>query len=95
MTDTIANHIGTLGLQAEDAVTGFKGIITSISFDLYGCIQVVVVPRTNDDGKIKDGQWFDISRLNIVSDTPVITVPDFSQGYIAEGKKGCAEKPAR
>lgn len=31
-------HIDLLGLKAEDKVTGFKGVITTLSFDLYGCV---------------------------------------------------------
>ncbi len=34
--------------------------------------------------------------LVIVSDdAPVMALPDFSQGYVAQGKKGCADKPLR
>jgi hypothetical protein len=32
-----------LGTKVRDVVTGFVGIVTSVSFDLYGCVQAVVV----------------------------------------------------
>ena len=47
-----------LGFRAEDRVTGFKGVVTSVSFDLYGCIQVALNPGMNKDGKLEDGHWF-------------------------------------
>lgn len=84
-------HFELLGKRAKDAVTGFEGVVTSLSFDLYGCIQIVITPPA-ENGKYKDGHWLDISRMEILSDTPVIDVPDFTQGYIAEGKKGASMK---
>jgi len=88
------NHLNLLGLKAEDVVTGFKGVISSVSFDLYGCIQAVLTPETNKDGKIESGNWLDVTRLRLLSNKPVMELPDFSKGYIAEGRKGCADKPA-
>lgn len=86
-------HIGLLGLKAKDAVTGFEGVITTISFDLYGCVQAVVSPHIDDKGEIPDGKWFDVTRLVIKGRKRVMAVPEFSKGYIAAGNKGCAEKP--
>lgn len=87
-------HMGLLGLKVEDKVTGFKGVVSSISFDLYGCVQTIVTPFVDKDGKAGDGRWFDVTRLTISDHTPVMNLPDFSKGYVAEGKKGPAEKPA-
>ena len=39
------NELKLLGLKVKDKVTGFTGIITSVSFDLYGCIQVIITPE--------------------------------------------------
>lgn len=85
-------HFELLGRKATDAVTGFQGVITTLSFDLYGCVQAVVTPSVDKDGKIKDGQWFDVTRLKLTGKKAVMNVPDFSKGYIAQGKKGCASK---
>lgn len=87
-------HIELLGLKAEDAVTGFSGVISTVSFDLYGCVQVVLTPPVDEKGEMKDGKWLDVTRLKITDNEAVMELPDFSKGYIAEGKKGCAEKPA-
>ncbi len=86
-------HINLLGLKAVDKVTGYKGVITSISFDLYGCIQAVLTPKINNDGGLNGGKWFDIPRLEIVSKKAVMPVPDFDNQKIMEGRKGAAEKP--
>ncbi len=86
-------HIELLGLRAKDAVTGFEGVITSIDFDLYGCVQAAITPPVDDKGELKDGKWFDVTRLIVSDKVPVMALPDFSKGYVAQGKKGCADKP--
>lgn len=88
-----SNHISLLGLKAKDAVTGFSGVITTISFDLFGCIQAIISPPVDDKGKIPDGRYFDVTRLVILDKRPVMQLPDFDSGYTAEGKKGCSDKP--
>jgi len=87
------SHINLLGKTATDKVTGFKGIVTSISFDLFGCIQVILTPSVDKEGKAVDSRWLDVGRLKISPKKPVIDAPDFGQGYIAEGKKGGFDKP--
>lgn len=89
----IKKHIEKLGLKVEDKVTGVAGVITSVGFDLYGCVQAVVSPGLKADGTIADPLWFDIGRLRVISETPVMEQPNFDFGPIAEGKKGPAEKP--
>jgi hypothetical protein len=90
----IEKHIKLLGFKVQDRVTGFKGVVTSVSFDLFGCIQAVVNPGLGKDGKTQDSVWFDVNRLEVKSKEPVMSVPDFDFGPIAEGLKGPAEKPA-
>ncbi len=88
----IKKHLSKLGFQAKDQVTGFTGVISSICFDLYGCIQASLTPETSKEGKIQDGHWFDIQRLKIIGTKPVMKVPDFNYGLQAEGRQGAAEK---
>ena len=85
-------HFDLLGLKVKDAVTGFTGIVTTLSFDLYGCVQVVITPPIDKKGERKDGDWFDVTRLIIVDKTPVMRLPDFKKGYVASGRKGAAQK---
>ena len=86
-------HLEMLGLKVQDHVTGFNGVVTSMSFDLYGCVQAVVTPPVDKSGETKNGQWFDVTRLKVLKNKPVMDRPNFSRGYIAQGKKGCADKP--
>jgi len=86
-------HFDLLGFEAKDKVTGYSGVITTLSFDLYGCVQVVITPKIDKDGKIPDGRWFDVSRLQLTGTEPVMERPDFVAGYVATGKKGASDKP--
>jgi len=90
----IQEHMELLGMKVTDKVTGFKGVVTSISFDLYGCIQAIVTPEAGNDGKQEESRWFDVRRLTVTSKAPVMTLPNYEYGYVAEGRKGAADKPA-
>lgn len=90
---SIQKHIDLLGMRVEDKVTGLKGVVTSVTFDLYGCVQAIVNPGIGTDGKQLEQAWFDIARLVVTSHVRVMDLPDYSAGYIAEGLKGPAEKP--
>lgn len=90
----IKTHLKLLGLRVEDRVTGLRGVVASVSFDLYGCIQAIVNPGLDKDNKPRDQHWFDVRRLNVLSDTPVMELPNFDFGPQAEGRQGAAEKPA-
>lgn len=86
-------HLELLGHKATDKVTGVTGVITSVCFDLTGCIQAAVAPKATDDGTIPSSRWFDVPRLTIQTGEPVLEQPDFSKGYVAEGYKGPCDKP--
>lgn len=90
----IKEHLNLLGLRVEDRVTGFTGVVSSICFDLYGCIQAVVNPGLNKDGKLGEQTYFDVNRLKVLSDEPVMARPNFDFGAQADGNQGPAEKPA-
>ena len=91
----IKKHLDMLGLRVEDRVTGFKGVIATVGFDLYGCIQAVVNPGIGTDGKLQDSQWFDIGRLWILNPEPVMPIPEFdwTPQVLSEGGKGPADRP--
>jgi hypothetical protein len=61
-----------LGLRVRDKVTDYPGVVTSVSFDLYGCIQGLVNPGMDKEGKLKELTWFDLNRLEIVDTAPVM-----------------------
>ena len=88
----IEEHMKLLGFKVVDKVTGFDGVVTSMTFDLYGCIQAVVTPYANGP-KLEDSRYFDVTRLTVKGKKPVMKLPDFESGYVADGKKGPADKP--
>lgn len=108
--DVHKKHIELLGLSAKDKVTGFKGVIDSVTFDLYGCIQASLRPPIDDVRKeineIGLTSWLtkprngngngrvDVTRLE-VSKERIIDPPNFAEGYVAEGYKGPSDKPSR
>lgn len=85
-------HAEVLGCKARDRVTGFEGVITTLSFDLYGCVQYILSPPMNSSGEIPQGAWFDVNRVEVLNYVPVMKQPDFCKGYVAEGRKGASNK---
>jgi hypothetical protein len=69
--------ITLLGLKVRDRVTAFEGVVQSVCYDLYGCIQAVVTPGVKE-GKLEDARWFDTKRLEVLSSVPVMEVPSFT-----------------
>lgn len=89
----LMKHIDMLGHEVEDVVTGFKGVVTTMSYDLYGCIQAIVTPKASKDGSYPQGTWFDVNRLKVTSKKRVMEIP-FHNAYVAAGNQGCAvDKP--
>ena len=85
-SNLLEKHLDLLGRKVEDRITGAKGIITSISYDLFGCIEAVVQDKDNNN-------WYDINRLKVGKRK--IEMQNFSNVYIANGDKGPAEKPIK
>lgn len=83
--------LALLGLPAKDLSTGFEGVVTSISFDLYGCVAALITPPVDKDGKLLDSAWFDVKRIGKLGDTPVLPRPSFMQEFGAE--RGAASRP--
>ena len=75
---TVQECLEMLGFRAEDSVTGFKGVVTSIGFDLPGCIQASISPGLKADGSVGDAYWFDVNRIKITSSKPVMKQPTFT-----------------
>jgi hypothetical protein len=88
--DAMNNYLDLLGREAKDVVTGFSGVCSSICFDLYGCVQAVLMPPVGKDGKAEDGRWFDTKRLQLKQGKRVMPLPAFEPAKVAGGQ----EKPA-
>lgn len=87
-----------LGHKYKDKITGYVGVVDSLCFDLYGCIQVSMRPASlNEKGEIVEGRWFDVSRLDKLNEPRLMEVPAFSKFAMEAGKHppGPADKPTR
>lgn len=94
--NNVKKHLNLLGHKVKDRVSNFEGVVISMSFDLYGCIQADVRPFTLDEnGQVQNGIWMDVSRLIIVSGKALMDAPDYKYGKISEGKKGPANLPVK
>jgi hypothetical protein len=92
----ITKTVDLLGHRARDKITGYEGVISSICFDLYGCVQAAITPAMNEKGELPVGQWFDVARLDILQGDAVMQRPDF-EARAPEPRQyqhGAAEKPA-
>lgn len=93
----IQETIGLLGFQAKDRITGFTGVIESVCFDLYGCVQVLLKPPMTDRGELNSGVWFDVARVEVYRTKRVMPVPDFEAKAVKpkDYAQGAATKPLR
>jgi hypothetical protein len=89
------HHLKLLGCKARDKVTGYTGTIASVCFDLYGCVQAVLTPSADKDGKLCDGHWFDVKRLELLDSNPVMSVPSFVNEPGPQEKPAFPSKPVR
>ena len=83
-----------MGRTATEKVTKTTGVITSVSFDLYGCVQAVLSQPVGEDGKTPPSNWWDVTRLGIHDGDAVMPCPDFILGPLDEmPDKGPENKP--
>lgn len=57
-----------LGDKIKDLVTGLEGIATGRLEYLNGCVQWLIMPPLDKDGKYQDVQWIDQSQLKVIGD---------------------------
>lgn len=76
MTDKMNSSINLLGYRVCDKITEFEGVVVSVAFDLPGCIQAGVSAKNTSTGETTTS-WFDVKRLKVLSDSPIMEQPDF------------------
>lgn len=54
------------GDEVKDLVTGFTGIVTSVTEFLNGCRRVCVCPPAKEDNTFQDERWFDDGQIEVV-----------------------------
>lgn len=89
----IEKHLNLLGQQMKDRVTGFKGMVDSVCFDAYGCVQATLKPKVDKDGNVPNSIWFDVQRLE-VSGKRLMDVPPHMT-TVPGTERGPADKPMR
>jgi len=57
-----------LGIEAEDRITGFKGIVIGAARYLTGCDQYALKPLVDDKGNMRDSKWFDEGEINKIGE---------------------------
>jgi hypothetical protein len=92
---SVQEEFRLLGYEAEDKVTGMRGVIVSISFDVSGCIQGYMKPKVDKDGKQIDGYWFDTKRLKTISAHPIVDQPEFVSIPGGESLPGFPSLPSK
>lgn len=88
--------VGVLGIRVQDMATGLIGVVTSVSFDLSGCLQVLIAPPAKEDGTLPERAWFDIGRvqmLNRVVDAPGFSAYTLPKEKREDGVRGTEPKP--
>lgn len=73
----MSGHLDLLGFKVRDVVTDFEGVVVSISFDISGCIQGLVMGHFNESKGEPFSRWFDTKRLIKMRLEPVMKLPDF------------------
>lgn len=85
--------VNLLGHRMKDRITGMTGVVTSMCFDLYGCVQAALHPGLDKDGKIAEQHWFDVARLEKVGESRVMTHPAFGDADPLSYDSGPTDKP--
>ena len=70
-----------LGRKYKDKITGFEGVATGYVRYLTGCNQVLLAPAVDSTGALRDPQWFDEQRLDVIDDEPVTLNNGDSPGF--------------
>ena len=86
----LENEVEELSLRGKtcrDIITGYQGVVMGVTHYLTGCSHVGLLnPSLGDKGEIKDWQWFDIGRVELVKNKKQILL-DNSNITITEKKK--------
>lgn len=70
-----------LGGKGRDRITGFSGVITAECIYISGCDQLCLQPPVDKDGKIPDGKWFDVQRIEALDDPAIVLANAKTPGF--------------
>ena len=90
----VEEYLQWVGQPVRDKLRNYTGVVTTVSFDVSGCVQAYVIPQgTDKDGKLVDGAWFDVQRLESTGER-LVPLPTWAKQPTQEGPNGPAEKSA-
>lgn len=91
-------YLALLGTTMKDRVTGVTGMVSSVCFDAYGCIQLCLAQTVQPDGKVPDSYWMDEKRLEPagprIMDAPAFVAVK-AEDVVRDRVIGSADKPSR
>lgn len=79
------NH--ELGVRLRCNITGFEGLATGRMQYINGCVQYLVKPPVDKDGKMREGEWIDEAQLTKV-DEGIRTPPVAAAASATKGPGG-------
>lgn len=89
----VEKTLDLLGYKMRDKISGIEGVVTTLSFDLYGCVQAALHSGIDKDGKIAEQFWFDVQRLEPLAGKRVMEPPTIGDAPPAQYDNGPADKP--
>jgi hypothetical protein len=69
-----------MGVRVKCKVTGLVGIVTGKTEYINGCVQWLVKPPIDKEGKLVDGCWIDTIQLEVVDEGISIKTPENGPG---------------
>lgn len=57
-----------LGDRVRDKITGYEGVVTSITFWLNGCVRLAVQATVLKDGKPVEAEWIDDQQVELAQE---------------------------
>lgn len=87
-------YLEILGTIQRDVVSGIDGMVSSVCFDAYGCVQAALARPVKKDGTLPESFWIDVKRLKPAGrqgKLRIMPTPDFGEPGTEAGP---AEKPA-
>lgn len=78
-----------LGDEAEDKVSGFRGVVVALFLYLNGCTRVCLQPKVGADGKLPESATFDEPQLEVLKKAVVSCGPRTVGGpapYVDRGR---------
>jgi hypothetical protein len=84
-----------LGDRVHDTITGYEGIVVATTQWLTGCARLSVQPETLHDGKVREVEAFDITRLTVLQADVVVPQVSRDTGGPAPSPRQPSTPPQR